>query len=95
MLTTKSKQTLKALAHPMKPIIHVGKKAISDSLIEEIGAGLLAHGLIKIKFNESAKDEIETIINSICEQTDSELVQIQGNTATIYKKHPQKPKIKL
>jgi len=41
---------LRALAHSLKPVVLVGQKGISPSLLGSIHEALNAHELIKIKF---------------------------------------------
>ncbi|UCF93353.1 MAG: YhbY family RNA-binding protein [Desulfobacterales bacterium] len=43
-------QYLKGLAHGLKPVVAVGQKGITASLIRSIDAALERHELIKIKF---------------------------------------------
>ncbi len=95
MLSTKARQALKGLAHDLKPVIHVGKKALSDTLYAEVDAALLAHELIKVKFNESAAKEQEEIASQLAEKLAADLVELRGHIATLYRKHPEKPKIKI
>jgi RNA-binding protein len=95
MLSPKDKKHLKALAHELKPVVAVGKRGFSTSLMTEVDAALIAHELIKVKFQESAADEIESITERICKELDAELVEFRGHMATLYKANPDKPKIRL
>jgi RNA-binding protein len=95
MLNIKERNQLRGLAHKIKPVINVGKKGHSDALISEIDGALLAHELIKVQFQKSALDDIEVITNLICEKLSSQLVEIRGHVATLYRAHPDKPRIRL
>jgi RNA-binding protein len=95
MLNSKQKAALKALAHPLKPVVQVGKKGITENLERELEQALLAHELIKVKFNDSAADERESTLMPLALAVSAELVDMVGHTAILYRAHPEKPKIKL
>jgi len=95
MLTPKQRQHLKGLAHPLKPIVMIGKKGYSKALLEEMNAALLAHELIKVKFLETAFDETNEILNRLCQELDVTQLEIRGHIATLYRAHPEKPRIQI
>jgi len=89
---------LRGLAHSMKPVVFIGQKGYSDTVINAIDSALTRHELIKIKFidfkDKAQKDEIlgEIVENSKCEN-----VGMIGHTAILYLEHnePEKRKITL
>jgi len=95
MLNSKQKQELKRLAHSMKAIIMIGKKGLSENLTKELEAALLAHELVKIKFLESAAEDQEAFVETLSKQVKAELVENRGHIATLYRRHPEKPKIEI
>lgn len=95
MLTSKQRQHLKALAHSLKPIVHVGKKGYSESLLQEIDSALLTHELIKMKFLETALTETDATLVRLCEELKAIQVELRGHIATLYRAHPEKARIKL
>ncbi len=95
MLTPKQKQYLKALAHPLKPLVQVGAKGIGDSLVQQISEQLAAHELIKIRFNTESAVEPSTAADELASRTRSQLVQKVGRTLVLYRQHDQQPKIVL
>ena len=95
MLAIKERNHLRALAHDLKPVIAVGKKGHSDALVKEIDAALLAHELIKVQFQKPALDDLEVIVQLINDKLKSQLVELRGHVATLYRAHPEKPKVRL
>lgn len=95
MLTPKQRQTLKALAHHIQPIVQIGKNALSDSVVAEVDSALLAHELIKVKLNQGVGDEENTLITDLCEKTEAILVDQIGRIVILYRRHPKKPTIRL
>ena len=84
-LTIKQIQHLKALAHNIDPVVMVGDKGLTDAVIKEININLVAHELIKIRILGADRDYRSSLINEICEKTESILVQHIGKLLIIYK----------
>lgn len=80
------KQMLKAKAHHLKPIILLGAKGLTPSVIEETDLSLNTHELIKIKINGAEKEIRHSTAQEICQQLQADLIQLIGNTAIIYRK---------
>jgi RNA-binding protein len=95
MLNSKQKSALKSKAHGLKPVIQVGKKGITENLEKELEQALLAHELIKVKFNDSAAESSADALQPLLTRASAELVDMVGHTAIVYREHPEKPKIKL
>jgi RNA-binding protein len=94
-LTAKQKQHLKSLAHGLDPVVQVGSKGISDGLVDQIREQLVAHELIKIRFNtESAVEPLESA-EVLADRTKSVLVQKAGRVLILYRRHDEKPRIEL
>ena len=95
-LTAKQKQYLRGLAHAQKPLVQIGaKKGIGETVIEQIKAQLLAHELLKIRFNTESAVEPEEVLADILLQTESQLVQHSGRTLVLYRRRQFKPAIEL
>jgi RNA-binding protein len=73
----------------------IGKKGLSENLSKELDAALLAHELVKVKFLESASEDLDAYIAELCKGAKAELVESRGHIATIYRRHPEKPKIEI
>ena len=52
-MTGKQKRYLRALAHPLKPVVNLGKQGLSQETRHEIEVQLLDHELIKLKVLDS------------------------------------------
>lgn len=85
-MNTSFKQALKAKAHHLKPVVLLGAKGLTPSVVEETEVAINAHELIKVKIGGVEKEERQEIAHSLCEQLRAELVQMIGNIAIIYRK---------
>jgi len=85
---------LKALAHPLKPVVLIGQKGLTESVLEEIERALYDHELIKIKL-AALREERQQLADSIADKTHSHVVAITGGVAIIFKRNSKKPKVDL
>lgn len=89
-MNTSFKQSLRAKAHHLKPVILLGAKGLTDAVIAETDIALNAHELIKVKINGAEKADRLVIASTLCEKLAAELVQMIGNTAILYRKNLNK-----
>lgn len=88
-MDTSFKQALKAKAHHIKPVVMLGAKGLTPSVISEADTALLTHELIKIKINGAEKPERQAIVHELCQQLDADLVQLIGHVAILYRKNKE------
>jgi RNA-binding protein len=88
-LTYSVRKKLKAQAHHLKPVVMIGQKGLTDSLIKSIDKALFDHELIKIKFIDF-KDEKKELADEIAEKTASIIIGLIGNILILYKENPDK-----
>jgi RNA-binding protein len=93
-LTTKQKQFLKGLAHPLKPIVQLGANGLTEGVVAEIQNALNYHELIKVKVPTDDREEKALIMDAILGETGAEKVQTIGHVLVLYKKS-EEPKIAL
>jgi RNA-binding protein len=84
---------LRSLAHDLNPVVLVGHRGITDSLIDNVEAALLAHELIRIKIHDA--DEIDSCAQLIHDKTQAQLAQKLGKTLLFFRAHPSNPTITL
>jgi RNA-binding protein len=94
-LTSRQVSFLKGLAHDKKPVILIGKNGVSDALIKETSGALLTHELIKVRLAGEEKDALDAEAEDVAQKSGAELVERRGKVATLYKRHPDEPKIAL
>ena len=79
---------LRALAHSLKPVVLVGQKGVSPSLLGSIQEALNAHELIKIKFIDfKEKAQKIALSDEIEQRTGSALVGMIGHIGVFYRRH--------
>jgi RNA-binding protein len=82
------KKSLAAKAHHLKPVVIVGAKGLTDSVLNEVDLALTAHELIKVRLNgeKAEREEMQATILARLEGT--VCVQSIGHVVAIYRKNP-------
>jgi len=94
-LSPKQRQFLKGLAHPLAPVVRVGKGNVSEGVIAETKNSIFAHELIKVRIEADGAEERRELAEQLATATDSQVAAIIGKTAILYRARDEKPKIKL
>jgi len=96
MLAGFQKRFLRGLAHSLKPVVFVGQKGFSPSLVKAMNEALERHELIKVKFIEfKEKEQKQALIPQIEKGVPCDLVGLVGHMAIFYRQQtdPEKRKI--
>ncbi len=94
-LTPRQRQFLRGLAHPLAPVVRVGKGGVSASVIEETRKSLEAHELIKVRIDADDSDARRDLAEQLAAATDSHIAGQIGKTAILYREREEKPEIRL
>jgi RNA-binding protein len=95
MLTTKQRQFLKGLAHPLAPVVRVGRNGVTPAVVEETKKSLRAHELIKVRFDTEDAEERKSQAELLAAEADAQLAGRVGKVAMLYREREEKPRIKL
>jgi len=85
---------LKSLAHPLKPVVLIGQKGLTDSVLEEIERALFDHELIKIKL-AAVREERQQMADSIAAKTHAHVIAVTGGIAIVFRRNTKKPQVAL
>jgi RNA-binding protein len=89
MLTAALRKALKAKAHKLDPVVHVGAKGLTDEVIAEIDRALHAHELIKGRAASLDRDAREEAFGRIAEKTGAQAVQHIGKVLVLFRKNDE------
>ncbi len=87
-LSARERAALKARAHAMEPVVHVGHGGVTDAVIAEIDRNLTAHELIKVRAGAAERDERQQILDTISARTDAAVVQTVGKVMVLWRPRP-------
>jgi RNA-binding protein len=94
-LSGKALRHLRALGHPLDPVIAVGKNGVTDTLVQEAARALAKHELIKVRVMQEAPVDRHEAAEDLATKTGAVLAQVLGRTFLLYRRNDQKPKIVL
>ena len=95
-LTPNQRAYLKSLAHPLKPILQIGKEGVTDAVIGTIDGAFRTRELLKVKVLETAPSDAREIGAALAERVQgAQLVQVIGRTIVLYRRHPTQREITL
>jgi RNA-binding protein len=94
-LTSKQKQFLKGVAHPLSPVVRVGKGGVSDAVVAETKKSLDAHELIKVRIDADDSALRKELASKLAAASDSQMAGMVGKTLILYRQRDEKPGIKL
>jgi len=87
-LTQEQKKHFKSIGHHLKPVLIVAENGVTEGVLAELERALNDHELIKVKVNLAEREDRRTAIAELCEASRSELAQVIGKVALLYRKNP-------
>lgn len=95
-LTSRQRALLRSIAQAVKPILQIGKDGVSDSVATTVETALNTRELLKIRVLETAPAAAQELGEQLVARIDgAHLVQVIGRMLVIYRRHPEKPEIRL
>ena len=87
-LTQEQKKQFKSIGHHLKPIVTIADNGLTEGVLAELDRALNDHELIKVQLR-AERDDRKALIEQLCENSSSMLVQSIDKVALIYRKNPQ------
>ena len=88
-------KALRGLGHQLKPIVRVGRNGVTHAIIGAAMTALSDHELIKVGLNPGSQSDRRQEANDLAKAIGAHIAQVIGRTALMYRRHPNKPVIKL
>jgi RNA-binding protein len=95
VLTSKQRQFLRGLAHPLSPVVRVGKGGVSPSVVAETRKSLQSHELIKVRIDVDDSAQRKSFAAELAAATDAQVAGTVGKIAILYREREEEPSIKL
>ncbi|HEY4642842.1 MAG TPA: ribosome assembly RNA-binding protein YhbY [Thermoanaerobaculia bacterium] len=95
VLTSKQKQYLKGLAHPLAPVVRVGRGRVSEAVVAETKKSLASHELIKVRIDADDSAARKELAQQLASATDSQIAGMVGKTLILYREREEDPEIEL
>jgi RNA-binding protein len=88
VLTKQKRNELRALAHALEPIVHVGHAGVHAPIVEAVQRALVDHELIKVRLREP--EDKHAMAQALADQSNAALCGLIGHTVILYRPH-EKP----
>ncbi|MGD9591676.1 MAG: YhbY family RNA-binding protein [Candidatus Berkiella sp.] len=85
MLTRSFIRNLITKSHPLKPVVLIGNKGLTQGVHNEVEAALLAHELIKVRVNAPTREARKEMIAKIADTHHATIVQSIGHILVLYR----------
>ena len=87
-LTSKERAELRAEAHRLSPLVHVGHQGFTDTLVQTLDDTLRTHELVKVALAKTTDAKPKDAAHEIAEKLGADVVQTIGRTCTFYRANP-------
>jgi RNA-binding protein len=84
-LSERQRRYLRGLAHPLKPLVRIGKTGLTDGVALEAERALHDHELIKVKAPGGDREARDAVFTALAAKTRSTLIHRIGNVAVLYR----------
>jgi putative YhbY family RNA-binding protein len=91
-LSPARRSELRALAHALSPVVMIGDKGLTDTVVAEVGRALEAHELIQVKAATDDREARAAWMAQLCERLEAHPVQSIGKILVIWRENPEKAK---
>ncbi len=90
--TGKERAALRAEAHHLDPLVHVGKDGLTPTLFTALDDVLRTRELVKIALVRNAALTAKEAAGQLAAQMGAEVIQVIGRTVTLYRHNPALPR---
>jgi RNA-binding protein len=87
-LSSKERAALRAEAHHLTALVHVGHNGITDAIHKSLGDALRTKELVKIQLTKTADVDLKTAAGELAMTMGADVVQVIGRTVTLYRRNP-------
>ena len=87
------RRRLRALAHPLRPVVHVGEAGLSEAVVADVDAALATHELVKIRLHEP--DDKRAAARELADASGAALCGLVGHTVILYRPDPEAPRLEI
>jgi putative YhbY family RNA-binding protein len=84
-LSTSGRRALRAAAHHLDPVVMIGDKGLTPSVLHEIDLALTAHALIKVRVFADDREVREAFLTEICTKLSCASVQHLGKLLVLWR----------
>ena len=88
-LSSKERAELRAHAHHLPVMVHIGHDGITDAIRQTLDDALRTRELVKVQFSKNAEVKAKDAANDLARDVAADVVQTIGRTATFFRENPE------
>jgi RNA-binding protein len=88
-ITGRERAELRAEAHHLDPLVHIGAQGITPTLVASLEDALRTRELVKVQLGRTIDERPRAIAERLAQETGAVVVQVIGHTATVYRENPE------
>ncbi len=88
-MSGKERAALRAEAHHLDVLVHVGHQGLTDPLLASLDDVLRTKELVKVQVAKAGDLSAKTAANDLAERMGAEVVQVIGRTFTLFRENPE------
>jgi RNA-binding protein len=89
------RRRLRALGHPLRAVVQVGKAGVTPAVSKQAAQALDDHELIKVKISSECPEDRFQVAEALAAVPGVNVAQVLGRVVLLYKRHPQHPRIEV
>lgn len=88
-LTSRERAHLKARAHALEPVVHLGHAGLTDAVAAEVERALSAHELIKVRIGVDPRADREALGDALSASANAAIVHRVGKVLILWRPRPE------
>lgn len=88
-MTGKDRAGLRAEAHHLKALVHIGHAGLTEAALKSLDDVLRTHELVKVQVAQAGELSAKEAANQVAELMKAEVVQVIGRTFSVYRENPE------
>ena len=93
-ITSKERAELRAEAHHLTALVHVGQHGVTRAIITSLDDALRTHELVKVQLGKQVDLSAREAAEQLAKAVRADVVQVIGKTTTLYRENPKLEKKK-
>jgi len=89
MMKGKERAELRAEAHHLDPMVHIGHQGLSDTALGALDDALRTHELVKVAVSRTLEESPKALALQMAESLGAEVIQTIGRKVTLYRHNPE------
>lgn len=88
-MTGKDRAALRAEAHHLSPLVHVGHQGLTPAVFKSLDDALRTKELVKIALARTTEVPAKDAAHALATAAAAEVIQVIGRTVTLYRQNPE------